>query len=183
MRSLVFNKTPNLNPIETEQIRTPKKGKGFWPFLPIGIILILLAFAGSKFWERYYNDPNLDRSEVEEAQREAEEVKERHEVWIQYVLIADTDGKRPCLRCPGGIPEVTLKAGEIYKYGITTQGEARYTKAEYKSLRVSYFEEFYGTYLECKEMEVNKIVAYRFLPQSKKPEVKLLRPPGNANKS
>ncbi len=152
------------------------------PFLPILIVLFILAFAGSKFWERFRNDPNLDQSEVEAAQKEAEAITKRHEVWVQYVLIADYTMQRPCLRCPNGVTMVTVKAGEIYKYGITTQGEARYAKKLYAHLGVTFFEEHEGTYLECKELEVNKISAYQFLQESNKPEVKLIRPPGNANR-
>lgn len=44
-------------------------------------------------------------------------------------------------------------------------------------------EEIYGNYIKCKKAEINKIIAYRFLQESHKPEVKLARPPGNANRN
>jgi len=173
-----------ISPTAPKQQKTSKGIKSLLPFpiLPILIGLLMLVFASSKFWERFYDDPNLDKTEVEAAQKEAEEIAKRHEVWVQYVLVADYTAKRPCLRCPFGIPAVTIKAGEIYKYGITTQGKGRYPESRYIHLGVTYLEEYRGTYIECKEMEVNKILAYRFLPQSQKLEVKLLRPPGVYNK-
>ncbi|MEN0004184.1 MAG: hypothetical protein AAF798_08575 [Bacteroidota bacterium] len=158
------------------------------PWNPKFIVALLIlsgfVFLGSSiFWERFKDNPDLNQEEVEAAQKEAEEITERHEVWIQYVLIADYPGKRPCMRCPGGVALVTLKTGEVYKYGITTQGRNRYSESYYAKLGLTYIEEFRGSYEECKAREINKIMAYRFLPQSKKPEVKLVRPPGNANKN
>jgi hypothetical protein len=173
-------------PPSTEGVSIERKHKRkppLFPFIFLLVGLVVALFAYSDFWKRFYDDPDLDKAEVEAARQEAEEIAKRHEVWVQYVLVADYTTKRPCLRCPNGIPVVTVNTGEIYKYGITTQGIGRYTESQYIQLGVTYLEEFRGSYLECKEMEINKILAYRFLPQSQKPEVKLLRPPGNANKN
>lgn len=155
---------------------------GFSPFrfFLLFILFLVLAYAGSEFWEQFYNDPTLDPEEVAAAQREAEEIANRHETWIQYALIATTTMQRPCLRCPNGIHIVTVRTGEVYKYGITTQGQARYEQQLYENLQVRMVEQVVGEYTLCKTAEVNKIVAYRFLPESQKPEVKLNRPPGNA---
>jgi hypothetical protein len=90
---------------------------------------------------------------------------------------------RPCLRCPNGIEMVTVKKDEVYKYGITTQGRARYSRAYLLSLRLRMEEEVWGEYTLCRKAEINKIMTYRFLPESQKPEVKLIRPPGNANRN
>lgn len=147
------------------------------------LFVCLVVFASSKFWERFKNDPNLDSAEVEATQKEAEEIAKKHENWIQYVLIATSTKKRPCLRCPNGLKEVTVKIGEIYKYGITTQGEKRYKQKLYQTLEVTIKEEIEGDYTTCKTAEINKILAYRFLPESVKSEVKLTRPPGNANRN
>ncbi len=174
--------------LQTEKAERPGKAPPGMPANPFRALLLLLValavyFGGADFWKRFYDDPALDKSEVRAAEENADEIAERHELWIQYVLIADHTMKRPCLRCPGGVKMVTVKTGEIYKYGITTQGKARYAAEHYKKLGVTFFEEYRGSYEACKRMEINKIIAYRFLPQSLKLEVKLLRPPGNANKS
>jgi len=156
------------------------------PYFPVMLLLaglIAILFASSDFWKRFYDDPSLDNAEVEAAQREAEEVAYKHENWIQYVLRANTTMQRPCLRCPNGITKVTVKAGEIYRYGITTQGRARYDREFLRLLELRMEEEVYGNYITCKKAEINKIIAYRFLPESQKPEVKLIRPPGNANRN
>lgn len=160
----------------------PREGLNNFPFFPILLLFTAVLLVAALFWERFYGDPNLDRAEVEEVQREAEKIAERHREWVQYVLIAKNTMKRPCRRCPDGVTEVTVRAGEIYKYGITTQGKARYTSEVYKNLGLVYIEEVRGDYIMCKEMETKKILAYRFLPEAHKPEVRLLRPPGNANK-
>jgi len=160
--------------------------KGRFPpeyFLFFLLLLFILLFAGSKFWERFYEDPGIDSAEVVAAQREAEAIAEKHETWVQYALVATSTMKRPCLRCPNGITIVTVKKGEVYKYGITTQGEARYQQQLYENLQLRMVEEVVGEYTICKKAEVNKIIGYRFLPESQKPEIKLLRPPGNANRS
>jgi len=180
MNSSPFNQHQKRIPPE----KKPVKKNSLSPIhlLPILIIGFLLLFGGAKFWERFYNDPTLDPAEVAAAQKEAEEIAERHETWIQYALIATTNMKRPCLKCPKGIIMVTVKAGEVYKYGITTQGKSRYTQSQYAKLGVALIEQHRGDYSSCKAQEVNKILSYRFLPESRKPEGKLIRPPGNATK-
>ncbi|NBC09178.1 MAG: hypothetical protein GVY26_18455 [Bacteroidetes bacterium] len=168
---------------QSDETSDERKRPPYFPAMLLLAGLIAILFASSDFWKRFYDDPSLDNAEVEAARKEAEEIAKRHEAWVQYVLVADYTAKRPCLRCPFGIPAVTVKTGEIYRYGITTQGESRYTESQYIQLGVTYLEEFRGSYSECKKMEVNKILAYRFLPQSNKLEAKLIRPPGNANKN
>lgn len=143
-------------------------------------ILILVA---SNFWDRLYKNPNIDPEAIVEAEEEAEEIINRHKKWVQYVLIANSTMKRPCLRCPNSVAMVTVKAGEIYKYGITTQGKSRYTEQDLISFDLRFVRQHQGSYIECKKLEVNKIVAYQFLPESFKPELKLVRPPGNTYRS
>ena len=176
-----MNNRLNINRLTPPGRPNPQNGKSKG-MLPLLFLICFVLIGHSKFWERFYNDPNLDQAEIETAQQEAQKIIDRHGEWVQYVLIATTTMKRPCMRCPGGIPMVTVKAGEIYKYGITTQGESRYTRGLYTQLNLSYFEEYQGKYIECKELEVNKISSYQFLPESQKPEGKLIRPPGNANR-
>lgn len=147
--------------------------------LLIAAIFLIAASASALFWERFYKDPALDKAAIEEAQREAEEIINRHTEWIQYALIANSTMKRPCLRCPGGITSVTVRTGEVYKYGITTQGSSRYNQKMYRQLNLQFIDQFSGNYIECKTQEINKIVAYKFLPEAQKPEIKLIRPPGN----
>lgn len=163
--------------------RKHKRKPPLFPFIVLLIGLGAVLFASSDFWKRFYDDPELDNAEVEAAQREAEGITHKHENWIQYVLRANTTMKRPCLRCPNGITKVTVRAGEIYRYGITTQGRARYDREFLRLLELRMEEEIYGNYIKCKKAEINKIIAYRFLQESHKPEVKLARPPGNANRN
>jgi len=163
--------------------RKHKRKPPLFPFIVLLIGFVAVLFASSDFWKRFYDDPGLDNAEVEAAQQEAEEIAKRHENWIQYALIATSTMKRPCLRCPNGVNIVTVKTGEVYKYGITTQREKRYKQRLYQTLEVRLQEEVEGSYTMCKTSEINKILAYRFLPESRKPEVILTRPPGNANRN
>ena len=165
------------------KIVSPQLSDRKWYLGGILLVVALLAFAGTKFWERFYDDPDLDHAEVNAIEKEANEISGRHKHWTQYALVANTTMVRPCLRCPNGVELVTVKAGEIYKYGITSQGPNRYSNEYYSKLGLFMSEEYHGSYEMCKQMEINKILAYRFLPESAKPEVKLIRPPGNANKN
>lgn len=177
-----YNPYPSKKNAKTDQKNTNPKFT-FGLFLMVFGLLSFVLFASSEIWERLLKDPNLDTEAVEAVKKEAEDIKSRHENWIQYKLVAINTMKRPCLRCPNGIKTVTVRKGEVYKYGITTQGQARYTSTQYSYLDVRLLTEFEGNYTECKNMEIDKILSYQFLPESQKPEVKLIRPPGNAKKS
>ena len=166
---------------EKEAIEKPKRAKSI--VSPLLLITGVLAITYSKFWEPFYRNPDLNPAEIAAAEQEAEEIMNRHEDWVQYALIANSTRSRPCLRCPDGVQMVTVKAGEVYKYGITTQNNNRYTKELLRTLDLRFVKQDEGSYTKCKSSEINKIVAYKFLPESVKPEVKLIRPPGNAYRS
>jgi hypothetical protein len=72
------------------KIVSPQLSDRKWYLGGILLVVALLAFAGTKFWERFYDDPDLDHAEVDAVQREAEKIGDRHEEWTQYALIATT---------------------------------------------------------------------------------------------
>ncbi len=151
--------------------------------LVIFLGLLALLATNPDFWDPFLNDPDLDPEEVVAAKREADEIAERHEEWVQYKLVALSTKRRPCIRCPKGMETVTVRAGEIYRYGITSRGTRRYKDKTYETLDVGFVVELKGDYALCKRSEVNKIIAYKFLPEAQKPEGKLIRPPGNGNRN
>lgn len=156
-------------------------------FLPIFIVLLLTA----TLWTLIsgYQKKALTVEEIEshlspeglvEYQSEQRDVDEKFEDCIQYFLYALADGPYQCLSCPPGIPFVTLKKGEIWYIGHTCQeNDARHTKSFRQQNNVWMFTNFVGTKEECHKLELKLIRGYKYLPESQKPEIKLLLPPFN----
>lgn len=100
----------------------------------------------------------------------------------QYALFATLNGYYPCFTCPDGSGRIYLYVGEVWKYGVTRVGEKRrYPNQNYGAPNVAYVTQFRGTYTECLKMEKTKIYSYPLLPEARKRDVILVRPPGNAN--
>ena len=63
----------------------------------------------------------------------------------QYALVADVPGYFECLHCLTGV--VFLKQYEVWKYGVTDQGEKSRYSLEYLRLRrLAYNTQFRGDY-------------------------------------
>ncbi|MBX3241938.1 MAG: RHS repeat-associated core domain-containing protein [Chitinophagaceae bacterium] len=92
---------------------------------------------------------------------------------FQYSLRASVDGEYPNVR--GGT--TFLKAGEVWKYGETTQGLGRYTPNELKStgLGVIMVPEMVGNQVEIKVAEKVKIYGYFFANGHLPPGNKIFR--------
>jgi len=102
----------------------------------------------------------------------------------QYALVATVDGFYPCLTCPDASGTIYLYVGEVWKYGVTRVGEKRrYPNQNYGAPDLTYVTQFIGNYTECLKMEKTKIYSYPLLPEARKRDVILIRPPGNANDS
>ena len=96
---------------------------------------------------------------------------------IQYALIVRKEGLYPCYNCL--TKTIYMYVGEVWKYGKTCNGEkGRYSGGmPYKYLRFTL--QFMGTENECLIIEKTKIYAYPTLPECRKRNIILLRPPGN----
>ena len=119
-------------------------------------------------------------------ERQAKLEKELEEIdsAVQYVLYATVDGYYPCYTCPDGSPTIFLYENEVWRYGVTRKGEkGRYPGGDYGAENVRFIEQFEGTYSECLKMEKIKIYNYPLLPEARKRELQLFRPPGNKNDS
>ena len=156
-------------------------------FLPIFLVLAILAIAWKLIFG--YQDKALTLEEIEKSlspeesaafEVEKNVVDEKFENCIQYILYALRDGKYTCASCPPGIPFVTLKKGDIWYIGHTCQEEdERHSQTFQKSNGVWMFTNYAGSKEECHKLELKLIRAYKFLPESVKPETKLILPPYN----
>jgi hypothetical protein len=96
----------------------------------------------------------------------------------QYVLKADVAGYFPCFNCYDK-PHVYLNAGEIWKYGVTMNGEKGRYKSGLPTERLVYLVEYEGPLNKCLKLEKTKIYNYALLPENTRRERPLMRPPGN----
>ena len=114
--------------------------------------------------------------------REAERDKQMRKVDVaeQYALIANSSGYYECLHCPSN--RMFLKSNEIWKYGVTNQGEKqRYTTQFFRHRQLRYLVQFTGTYSQCLVEEKRKLYEYPILPENlaRPDSLKLVLPPGN----
>lgn len=156
-------------------------------FLPFFLLLLVLA----AIWniKAGYEEGALTVEDIEKSltpeelisYREAQlDVDAKYARCVQYILYATSDGKYTCLSCPPGIPFVTLKRDEIWYIGHTCQDEGnRHSKAFRTRNNVRLFTNYIGTKEDCHKIELKLIQGYQYLPESLKPEIKLVLPPYN----
>ena len=98
----------------------------------------------------------------------------------QYALVAKAPGYYECLHCPSGL--VFLNSLEVWKYGVTDQGEkVRYSINYLDSRNLLYSIQFQGDYAQCLMEEKRKLFYYPLLPENlvRPDSLKLLLPPGH----
>jgi hypothetical protein len=154
---------------------TPK-GKTNFSFLwLVGIFFAL--FLVSMVYVVY--DENGKPDITPERKAALEKDLEKLENAEQYVLKASINGFYPCLSCLNPLDSIFLKKGEVYRYGVTTNGEKGRYRNSLKSKSLIYEPQFLGNYLDCLKQEKIKIYYYPTLPECLARETKLLRPAGN----
>ena len=122
----------------------------------------------------------IPKERILKRDREISRIKTKTDVkfnCIQYALIVRKEGFYPCYN---SITEtIYMYVGEVWKYGKTCNGEnGRYPGGlPYKYLRFT--PQFIGTENECLILEKEKIYSYPSLPECRKRNIILLRPPGN----
>jgi len=140
------------------------------------ILTLLLAWNGVDFLEQGEGGV-LGLSSAREAQMEQR--LKRLEQCEQYVLLAKFSGVYPCYSC-GVDSTIFLKAGEVWKYGITIRGEkGRYSNTWVTSLGLRYRVQYRGSIQDCLQQETLKIYQYALLPENTRRKPPLVRPPGN----
>lgn len=125
-------------------------------------------------------EETLGPEELEAYKNAQQQVDDKFQNCIQYILYATEPGPYQCLSCPGGIPFVTLKKMEIWYIGHTCQdAESRHSISFRKKHDVRMSINYEGPKHECHRIELKLIRGYKYLPESIKPEGKLILPPYN----
>lgn len=144
-------------------------------FWLIGVILLVAAYKGVDFIEVGKDGKlRLSKKRQEKLEREIENLKEAE----QYVLVALYDGWFPCYNC-GASTQIYLKRGEVWKYGVTINGEKGRYGGGLTSKKLFYIPQYHGSLEKCLIEERKKIYNYALLPENTKRKKPLERPPGN----
>lgn len=169
------------------EIKIPDKGDNppttggknpfFW-----GLMLLLFIglgiFAMVTFEDYVRQNPDGSYELKEVRKKKLEKELNDLESAEQYVLIAETSGWFPCYSCISK-DSLYLNQGEIWKYGVTKQGElGRYGRSLLFN-KLLYLTQFEGLLHECYMEEKRKIFNYPLLPENIIRLEKLPRPPGN----
>lgn len=101
------------------------------------------------------------------------------EIAEQYMLYATEDGFYACESC-GEEKSIFLKNGEVWKYGVTINGEKGRYPSGLPDSRLNYMIQFRGNLILCLTEEKRKIIYYPILPENLARDKKLNRPPGNS---
>ena len=140
------------------------------------ILAVLAAWNGVGFLDQDEGG-DLKLSSSREAQ--LQERLRRLKRCEQYVLRAKFSGFYPCYNC-GADTLIFLRAGEVWKYGITIRGKkGRYPNTWITALGLRYRVQYRGSIQACLRQETLKIYQYALLPENTIRAVPLIRPPGN----
>ncbi len=147
------------------------------PLTVFALFLVAIILFPKIEYDEEYGKPKLHPKEEEKLRRRLMEIDDSE----QYALIAEVAGWYPCLHSGRSI--FYLKAGEVWKYGVTSKGKVgRYAGSFLVSNKVTYVIEFKGTFSECLKQEQIKLFNYRYLPENlgRIPQERLPRPPYNS---
>ena len=146
------------------------------PFTVFALFLVAIILFPKIEYDEEYGKPKLHPKEEEKLRRRLLEIDDSE----QYALLAETDGWYPCLHSGRSI--FYLKAGEVWKYGVTSKGQLGRYKTDFLIRNnVSYFTQFNGTFSECLKQEQIKLFNYPYLPENlaRSKAERLPRPPFN----
>lgn len=152
----------------------PKKSLGWQLCLFFTLFIMALSWADVVEWAE--GIPKLKPFWRDRLERERREIEEAE----QYALIARVSGMYPCYLCPS--KRIFLKAGEVWKYGVTRKGQrGRYPESFLQANGLYYEIQFVGTYAQCLYEEKVKLYHYPLFPENlaRPDSLKLLFPPGN----
>jgi hypothetical protein len=155
----------------------PRRPKTTLLFFMIGVCILglFLAWNGADFLDLdEAGNVNLSPARQAQMQQRLKRLKRCE----QYVLRAKFSGFYPCYNC-GADTTIFLYAGEVWKYGITIQGETGRYRHWTTTLGLRYRVQYRGSIQACLRQEALKIYQYALLPENIKRAVPLIRPPGN----
>ena len=148
-----------------------------FPLFVLAVVLVAVVLFPKIDFEEDNGAPKLHPKEEERLQKRLKEIDDSE----QYALIAEGDGWYPCLH--RGRTVFYLKAGEVWKYGVTSKGRLGRYKTDFLIRNnVSYYVQFNGTFSECLKQEQIKLFNYPYLPENlARPKTEQLpRPPFNS---
>ena len=133
-------------------------------------------------WVSYLIFDENGKADIEEGRKKAlQKELEKFEDSEQYVLTARRAAFFPCLN--GECDSIWLQIGEVYKYGVTKNGQKGrgYSENYLKTSNLEYFVQYKGALQECMKQEKIKIYYYPTLPENlqRSPKKRLNRPPAN----
>ncbi|TAE03380.1 MAG: hypothetical protein EAZ97_01570 [Bacteroidetes bacterium] len=168
--------------IEQKPLQPPKPpSKDWFRIILLVFAVFALIFAALYFSEVVEKDEHGNyRLKSERKEKfEADSLKMTEECQ-QYALVAKVSGIYPCFSCPDR-DSIFLNEGEIWKYGVTCNGEKRRYGNKMPTQDLVYLPQYTGSLLECSIMETRKIIEYPLLPENlnRKPADRLARPAGN----
>ncbi len=100
----------------------------------------------------------------------------------QYALKAKSNGWFSCLSCPYR-DSIYLYKNEIWKYGVTINGEVGRYRNRLKIKGLQYKTQYTGTIEQCMIEERKKIIKYPLLRENLQRKKPIARPPGNPKDS
>ena len=162
--------------LHTKEPTQVDQHRSLLPFIGTGILLIGIVLIQKVNLSHGDQTPKLSPKEETRLENRLKEIDDSE----QYALLANSDGGYPCLH--SGRVIYYLKAGEVWKYGVTSKGKfGRYTATFLVKNNVSYFVEFKGNLSECLKQEQIKLFNYPYLPENLARPMKdrLPRPPYN----
>lgn len=162
---------PELRPSKTEP---PKPSPS--ALFRAAAFLVALALPAVIYFTWESPAPALSPQEEAKLEKRLREIDDPE----QYALKAKIDGWYPCVH--GECATYYLLAGEVWKYGVTSKGEAgRYSIEFLHKNKVVYTIQFKGNYAECLKQEQIKLFNYPYLPENmaRPPAKRLPRPPYN----
>ena len=160
---------PNLEKVSNETRKLPF-------LIMVGLLLLSGAIILKVTFTNESEASKLGPKEEAKLQKRLKEIDDAE----QYALLAKNDGFYPCII--NGFKPYYLKAGEVWKYGVTTKSErGRYSIKFLVHNDVLYLVQFRGNIAECLKMEQIKLFMYPFLPENlaRPLELQLPRPPYN----
>lgn len=155
---------------------TKSQTQPLFPFVA-AFLLVAIALAYGLDVKEKSVAPELSPQEKAKLEKRLKEIDDSE----QYALITKENGWYPCLH--SGRAMCYMKAGEIWKYGVTSKGVfGRYSTAFLFKNKVSYIVQFKGNLSECMKQEQIKLYNYPNSPENlARPQLERLpRPPYNA---
>jgi len=127
-------------------------------------------------------NPHLSPERIAKRDKELEGIRNKprpRESCEVYALVARDTRNYPCYNC-GNQTSIILNRGEVWKYGKTCVGQnERYTENYLDELNLDFLTLYIGNENDCLVKEKELIYAYPTLPECKRRDFILLRPPGN----